>query len=68
MEGDGLKGNTVDFKMDAGPDREPVEITAYLCNAGVPGGSGKDAALVHGGLYHSEIYNSLRLVLYHYNL
>ena len=24
--------------MDAGPEREPVEITEYLCDAGVPGG------------------------------
>ena len=30
--------NTFNFKMDAGPERDPVELTEYLCDAGVPGG------------------------------
>ena len=30
--------NKVKFKMDAGSEREPVELTEYLCDAGVPGG------------------------------
>ena len=31
LEGDGLKRNKINFKMDAEPDREPVEIKA-LCS------------------------------------
>ena len=30
--------NKVYFKMDAGPERDPVELTEYVCDAGVPGG------------------------------
>ena len=30
--------NKVNFKMDAGPERDPLELTEYLCDAGVPGG------------------------------
>ena len=29
----------VNFKMDAGPERDPVDITEYLFDAGVAGGS-----------------------------
>ena len=32
LEGDGLESNEVNFKMDAGPDREPVEIhRIFMC-------------------------------------
>ena len=30
--------NKVNFKMDAGPERDPVELIDYLYDAGVPGG------------------------------
>ena len=33
--GNGLESNEVNFKVDAGPDREPVEISDCLCDAGV---------------------------------
>ena len=26
----------VNFKMDSRPERDPVELTEYLCDAGVP--------------------------------
>ena len=29
----------VNFKMDAGPERDPVDITEYLFDAGVAGGA-----------------------------
>ena len=35
LEGNGLESNEVDFKVDAGPDRESVEISNCLCDAGV---------------------------------
>ena len=35
LEGDSLVSNKVDFKMDARPDREPVQITNEFSNAGV---------------------------------
>ena len=40
LESDGLVSNKVDFEMDAGPDREPVEISDCLCDAGVHVGFG----------------------------
>ena len=30
LVGNGLENNEVDFKVDAGPDREPVEISVSL--------------------------------------
>ena len=33
-----MKYNKVNFKMDAGPESDPVELTEYLCDARVPRG------------------------------
>ena len=33
--GNGLESNEVDFKVDEGPDREPMEINKHLRDAGV---------------------------------
>ena len=50
MEGDGLVSNKVDYEMDAGPDREPVQITNEFCDAGVLVGLGNRTYSVPWGL------------------
>ena len=40
LVGNGLESNEVDFEVDAGPDREPMETTNHLCDAGVHMGFG----------------------------
>ena len=35
LEGDNLVGNKVDFEIEAGPDRKPVQITNVFCDDGV---------------------------------
>ena len=40
LVGNGLESNEVDFKVDAEPDREPVEISDCLRDAGVHVGFG----------------------------
>ena len=39
------------FKMNGWPDREPVEITEYFCDAGDPGGLGSRA------LYYLQLFD-----------
>ena len=58
--GNGLKSNEVDFKVDAGPDREPVEISNCLCDAGVHVGFGYRMDSIQRGLSH----NACKRVLY----
>ena len=36
MEGDGLKSNEVDTKVE-GPDKQPLESIEYFCDAGILG-------------------------------
>ena len=48
LESDGLVSNKVDFEMDAGPDREPVQITNNFCDAGVLVELGFRTYSVHG--------------------
>ena len=48
LEGDVLVTNKVDFKMVAGPDREPVQITNDFCDAGVLVELGYRTNSVHG--------------------
>ena len=40
MIDNGLEGNEVEFKVDARPDCEPMEITNHLCDTGVHVGFG----------------------------
>ena len=40
MVSNGLESNEVDFKVDAGQDKEPMETMKYLCDAGVQLGFG----------------------------
>ena len=42
LKGGGLEINEVNFQIDAGSDREPVEIKEYLCDADLSGGLGED--------------------------
>ena len=49
FEGDKYK---VNFKMDAGPERDAVDITEYLCDAGVPGGPVNNAFKIFFNYLH----------------
>ena len=48
--GNGLESNEVDFKVDAGPDMEPVEISNCLRDAGVHVGFGYKMDSIQRGL------------------
>ena len=43
LEGNGLKGNEVDYTVNARQHMEPFDSTKYLFDAGVLGGLGDDA-------------------------
>ena len=58
--GNGIEGNEVYFKVDAGPDREPVEISNCLRDAGVHVGFGYRMDSIQRGLSH----NACKRVLY----
>ena len=58
--GNGLKCNEVDFKVEAGPDREPVEFFNCLCDAGVHVGFGYRMDSIQRGLGN----NACKRVLY----
>ena len=58
--GKGFESNQVEFEVDAGPDREPMETTNHLCDAGVQVGFGYRMYSVPGGLSH----NACERVLY----
>ena len=51
--GNGLESNKVDFKVDVGPDREPMEMTNHLCDAGVRVSFGYRMYSIQGGLSHN---------------
>ena len=53
--GNGLEINEVDFKVNAGPDREPMEITNHICHAGVHVGFNYRMYSIQGGLSHNAI-------------
>ena len=38
--GQWFESNEVDFEVDAGQDREPIETTNHLCDAGIHMGFG----------------------------
>ena len=58
--GNGLESNEVDFKVDVGPDRDPMEISNHLCDAGVHVGFGNSTNSLQRGLSH----NACKGVLY----
>ena len=58
--GNGFETNEVNFKVDAGPDREPMEITNQLHDAGVHVGFGYKMYSIQGGLSR----NACKIVLY----
>ena len=60
LVGNGLESNEVDFKVDAGPDMEPVEISNCLCDAGLHVGFGYRMDSIQRGLSH----NASNRVLY----
>ena len=60
LVGDCLESNEADFKVDAGPDREPMEILNHLCDAGVHVGFGYRIDSIQRGLSH----NACKRVLY----
>ena len=47
------ESNEVDFKVNAGPDREPMGTTNHLCDSGVQVGFGNRMYSVPGGLGHN---------------
>ena len=54
LVGNDLKSNEVDFKVDAGPDRESMEITNHHRDAGVHVGFGYRMYIIQRGLSHNE--------------
>ena len=60
LEGECLVSNKVDFEIDAGPDREPVQITNDFCDAGVLVGLGYWTYCEPGG----PRYDACKRVLY----
>ena len=48
-----LESNEVDFEVNERPDREPMEMTNLLCDAGVPVGFGYMMYSVPGSLNHN---------------
>ena len=60
LVGNGLESNEVYFKVDAAPDRESVEISNCLCDAGVHVGFGYRMDSLQRGLSH----NACKRVLY----